>query len=127
MSDSRSVPFTTLTSFSRLCHSRASLVPRSSSLGFRRTVSTFARDSLRLSSSPSETRFGRETKGTGPNRAPVPVTHILTLSGRSLQSQPFHRESFYVTGTLLAPESRSTFGSAHLASLGVNGMREGAT
>ena len=29
----------------------------------------------------------------------VPVTHILTLSGRSLQSQPFHRESFYVTGT----------------------------
>ena len=30
---------------------------------------------------------------------PVPVTHILTLSGRSLQSQPFHRESFYVTGT----------------------------
>ena len=41
----------------------------------------------------------------------VPVTHILTLSGRSLQSQPFHRESFYVTGTpplltLLAHSSR---------------------
>ena len=72
----------------------------------------------------------RETKSRendGWARAPVPVTHILTLSGRSLQSQPFHRESFYVTGTLLAPESRSTFGSAHLASLGVNGMREGAT
>lgn len=61
----------------------------------------------------------RETKSRendGWARAPVPVTHILTLSGRSLQSQPFHRESFYVTGTLLAPESRSTFGSAHLAS-----------
>ena len=27
------------------------------------------------------------------------VSHCLTLSGRSLQSQPFHCESFYVTGT----------------------------
>lgn len=73
----------------------------------------------------------RETKSRendGWARAPLPVTHILPkFPGRSLQSQPFHRESFYVTGTLLAPESRSTFGSAHLASLGVNGMREGAT
>ena len=33
----------------------------------------------------------------------VPVTHILTLSGRSLQSQPFHRESFYVELILLEP------------------------
>lgn len=47
----------------------------------------------------------------GVARMGVPVTHILTLSGRSLQSQPFHRESFYVTGTpplltLLAHSSR---------------------
>lgn len=40
----------------------------------------------------------------------VPVTHILTLSGRSLQSQPFHRESFYVTGT---PRPFATHGRTH--------------
>ena len=54
--------------------------------------------------SEKETEVMRETKSRendGWARAPVPVTHILTLSGRSLQSQPFHRESFYVTGTLL--------------------------
>ena len=55
-------------------------------------------------------RFALWTEWTEPERregevnereasGPVPVTHILTLSGRSLQSQPFHRESFYVTGT----------------------------
>lgn len=41
-----------------------SLLPRSSSLGFRRTVSTFARDSLRLSSS-SHPLGGRSPAPTG--------------------------------------------------------------
>lgn len=44
-------------------------------------------------------RVTKSRENDGWARAPVPVTHILTLSGRSLQSQPFHRESFYVTGT----------------------------
>lgn len=52
-----------------------------------------------------------------PSLSPVPVTHILTLSGRSLQSQPFHRESFYVTGTRV-PFSSCRVSPPSLRSLG---------
>lgn len=62
-------------------------------------------------------RVTKSRENDGWARAPVPVTHILTLSGRSLQSQPFHRESFYVTGTRV-PFSSCRVSPPSLRSLG---------
>lgn len=78
---------------------------------------TGARDRRLGEAKDGETDVRKERGNHLTSLAPVPVTHILTLSGRSLQSQPFHRESFYVTGTRV-PFSSCRVSPPSLRSLG---------